>query len=96
MTTSPEVQSIPRWLKIVMLCDRAGSSWYIGSGVLFAPILLIVDPWPAARVVALVVIASVGLWLGLLGLAMATGLALLLRRGGELPESFWKEIVRPS
>ncbi|NDK88772.1 hypothetical protein GYA93_04135 [Gordonia desulfuricans] len=96
MTTSHEVHPMPRWLKIVMYCDRTASSWYIGTGVLFAPILLIVDPWPAARVVALVVIAGVGLWLGLLGVAMATGLSILLRRGGQLPETFWKEIVRPS
>ena len=64
---------IPRWLRFVLRSDRAGSSWYIGAGFFFAPALAVLSPWPALTAVAWVVIALAGLWLGLLGVAMATG-----------------------
>ena len=38
------------------------------------------------------IMALGGLWLGLLGIAMATGLAIVLRRGVELPEQYWKTV----
>ena len=40
-----------------------------------------------------VVIAVAGLWLGLLGIAMATGLAIVLRSGSEIPEDYWRSII---
>ncbi len=40
-----------------------------------------------------VVIALAGLWLGLLGIAMATGLAMVLRSGAEIPEDYWRSII---
>ena len=39
------------------------------------------------------VIAIAGLWLGLLGIAMATGLAIVLRSGEEIPEDYWRSII---
>ncbi|MDT5189704.1 MAG: hypothetical protein QOI28_1955, partial [Mycobacterium sp.] len=54
---------IPRWLRFVLKSDRAGSSWYIGMGFLFAPALAIVSPWPALTTVLWIVIALAGLWL---------------------------------
>src|SRR5206468_7481806 len=36
MTTE---QKIPRWLRFVLISDRAGSAWYIGAGFFFAPVL---------------------------------------------------------
>ena len=39
------------------------------------------------------VIATTGLWLGLLGLAMAAGLAIVLRSGQEIPEDYWRSII---
>ena len=39
------------------------------------------------------VIAVAGLWLGLLGIAMATGLAIVLRSGQEIPEDYWRSII---
>jgi len=89
---------IPRWLRFVMISDRAGSSAYIGIGFFFAPILVVVSPWPAVTAVLWVLIAVAGLWLGLLGIAMATGLAMVLRAGKEIPEEYWWSILgdRPS
>jgi hypothetical protein len=40
-----------------------------------------------------VLIGVFGLWLGVLGIAMATGLAMLLRTGGEIPEDYWWQLV---
>lgn len=84
---------VPRWLRAVLICDRAGSAWYIGAGFFFAPILVLVSPWPALTAVLWVIIAAAGLWLGLLGIAMATGLALVLRSNAEIPEDYWRTII---
>ena len=77
-------QKIPRWLRFVLICDRAGSAWYIGTGFFFAPVLAVLSPWPTVTAVC---------WLGLLGIAMATGLAMVLRTGGEIPEDYWRSII---
>jgi hypothetical protein len=84
---------IPRWLRYVMMSDRAGSSWYVGTGFFFAPALAAVSPWPAVTTVLWILIALAGLWLGLLGIAMATGLAMVLRSGAEVPEDYWWSIL---
>ena len=89
----PSVSPIPSWLRFVLASDRAGSAWYVGLGFFFAPALAIVSPWPALTTVLWVVIALAGLWLGLLGLAMATGLAIVLRSGAEIPEDYWRSII---
>jgi hypothetical protein len=89
----PRPPAVPRWLRFVLCADRAGSSWYIGLGFFFAPVLVVVSPWPAVTTALWIVIAVAGLWLGLLGIAMATGLALVLRSGGEIPESYWRTII---
>ncbi|HEX3546244.1 MAG TPA: hypothetical protein VHU62_06685 [Mycobacterium sp.] len=85
---------VPRWLYIVMKSDRAGSAWYIGLGFFFAPVLAVLSPWPAVTTVMWVIIALAGLWLGLLGVAMATGLAMVMRSGAEVPEDYWRSIIR--
>ncbi|MFE0750325.1 hypothetical protein [Gordonia sp. NPDC058843] len=90
--TAP-TDSSPRWLTAVMRCDRALSSWFIGAGLFFAPILLILDPWPVAVVIAWVAISVSGLWLGLLGVFMAAGLAQVLRAGEEIPDEFWSGLL---
>lgn len=77
----------------MLRCDRAGSSWYIGTGFFFAPALAILSPWPTVTAVLWALIALAGLWLGLLGIAMATGLALVLRKGGEIDEDYWRSIL---
>lgn len=84
---------IPRWLEFVLRADRAGSSWYVGAGFFFAPVLAVVAPWHAVTVTVWVLVALAGLWLGLLGIAMATGLALVLRSNAEIPEDYWRTIV---
>ena len=63
----------------MLISDRAGSAWYIGAGFFFAPVLAVLSPWPTVTAVLWVVIGLAGLWLGLLGIAMATGLAMVLR-----------------
>ncbi len=40
-----------------------------------------------------VLIGLAGLWLGLLGVAMATGLVMVLRANQEIPEDYWRSIV---
>ena len=72
---------IPRWLRFVLISDRAGSAAYIGAGFFFAPVLAVLSPWPTLTAVCWVIIGLAGLWLGLLGIAMATGLAMVLRDG---------------
>ncbi|WP_029109469.1 hypothetical protein [Mycobacterium sp. URHD0025] len=86
-------QSIPRWLHFVMAADRAGSAAYIGTGFFFAPVLVLVSPWPVLTTILWVAIAAAGLWLGLLGIAMATGLAIVLRSNTEIPEDYWRSII---
>lgn len=88
-----DMPDIPRWLRTVLVCDRAGSAWYVGTGFFFAPVLAVVSPWPELTVALWVLIGLAGLWLGLLGLAMATGLAMVLRTGGELGEDYWRSII---
>lgn len=85
--------SIPRWLRFVLKSDRAGSSWFIGTGFFFAPVLAALSPWPTVNAVLWAVIGIAGLWLGLLGFAMATGLAVVLRSGEEIPEDYWRSII---
>jgi hypothetical protein len=89
----PAGAQIPRWLRFVLASDRAGSAWYIGMGFLFAPVLAALSPWPAVTVVLWWTIGLTGLWLGLLGIAMAVGLARILRSGAEIPEDYWRTLV---
>ena len=60
--------------------------------VFFAPVLALVAPWPEVRAVLWVLIALAGLWLGLLGIAMASGLAMMMRAGREIPEHYWRSM----
>ena len=92
-TGNGSAQRIPRWLRLVLVCDRAGSAWYIGTGFFFAPVLAVVSPWPAVTAVLWVAIGLAGLWLGLLGIAMAAGLALVLRSNAEIPEAYWRSVI---
>ena len=87
--------TVPRWLDMVMRSDRAGSAWYVGLGFFFAPMLAVLSPWPAVSAVMWMIIALAGLWLGLLGVAMATGLAMMLRSGAEVPDDYWRSIIDP-
>ncbi|OBA79089.1 hypothetical protein A9W99_21615 [Mycobacterium sp. 1164966.3] len=92
--TGPQATSpVPRWLRCVMASDRAGSAWYVGVGFFFAPVLAVLSPWPLVTTVLWWVIALAGLWLGLLGIAMAAGLARVLRSGTEIPEDYWRTLV---
>ncbi len=84
---------LPRWLRFVLKSDQAGSSWYVGLGFFFAPVLALVAPWPEVRTVLWVLIAAAGLWLGLLGVAMATGLAMMMRAGREISEEHWRALL---
>jgi hypothetical protein len=86
-------QKIPGWLRFVLISDRAGSAWYIGAGFFFAPVLAVLSPWPTITTACWVIIGLAGLWLGLLGIAMAAGLAMVLRTGAEIPEEYWRSII---
>ncbi len=91
--SEPGELPVPRWLRFVLASDRAGSAWYVGSGFFFAPVLAVLSPWPTVTAVLWGVIALAGLWLGLLGIAMAIGLARIMRSGGEIPEDYWRSLV---
>lgn len=91
--TQPAGNPVPRWLHLVLALDRAGSAWYVGTGFFFAPVLAVLSPWPAVAAVLWGVIGLAGLWLGLLGVAMAVGLARILRSGSEIPEDYWRSLV---
>jgi hypothetical protein len=84
---------VPPWLRFVLASDRAGSAWYIGTGFFFAPVLAVLSPWPTLTAVLWAVIGLAGLLLGLLGIAMAVGLARILRSGNEIPEEYWRSLV---
>jgi hypothetical protein len=86
-------RGIPRWLRFVLISDRAGSAAYIGAAFFFAPALAVLSPWPTVTEVYWVIIGLAGLWLGLLGIAMATGLAMVLRSNTEIPEDYWRSII---
>jgi hypothetical protein len=92
-TPVKQAAPIPRWLRFVLASDRAGSSWFVGTGFFFAPALALVSPWPWLTTALWLVIGLAGLWLGLLGIAMATGLAVVLRSGAEIPEDYWRSII---
>jgi hypothetical protein len=89
----PAVVAVPRWLRFVLASDRAGSAWYIGTGFFFAPVLAVLSPWPAVTAALWGIIGLAGLLLGLLGIAMAVGLARILRSGAEIPEDYWRSLV---
>jgi hypothetical protein len=89
----PAQYPIPRWLRFVLTSDRAGSAWYIGTGFFFAPVLAVLSPWPAVTAALWAIIGLTGLCLGLLGIAMAIGLARILRSGAEIPEDYWRTLV---
>jgi hypothetical protein len=89
----PPEAPVPRWLRFVLASDRAGSAWYVGAGFFFAPVLAVLSPWPAVTAALWGIIAVTGLWLGLLGIAMAVGLARILRSGAEIPEDYWRTLV---
>lgn len=93
MTENMAPRPVPRWLNFVLRSDRFGSSWFVGTGFFLAPVLAVVAPWPAVTVAIWVAIGLAGLWLGLLGIAMATGLAIVLRSNGQVPEDHWRSIV---
>lgn len=54
---------------------------------------LVLSPWPTITAVLWWIIGLAGLWLGLLGIAMAVGLARVLRSGAEIPEAYWRTLV---
>lgn len=93
MTTHSDPHSIPRWLGFVLKSDRAGSAWFVGTGFFLAPLLALASPWPALSVVIWVAIGLAALWLGLLGVAMAAGLTMVMRANAEIPEDYWRSIV---
>lgn len=89
----PATPVVPRWLRVVLASDRTGSAWYVGAGFFFAPVLAVLSPWPVVTAALWAVIGLTGLWLGLLGIAMAVGLARILRSGAEIPEDYWRALV---
>ncbi|MGO9510874.1 MAG: hypothetical protein ACLPXZ_27425 [Mycobacterium sp.] len=89
----PSPSPVAPWLRFVLASYRAGSAWYIGTGFFFAPVLAVLSPWPTVTAVLWWIIGLTGLWLGLLGIAMAAGLARVLRSGAEIPEDYWRTLV---
>ncbi len=51
------------------------------------------SPWPTVTAALWALIGLAGLLLGLLGIAMAAGLARILRSGAEIPEKHWRSLV---
>lgn len=93
LATSALPASAPRWLRAVILCDKNLSAFYVGAAFTFAPVLMVADPWRPLVIVAWALIAVAGFWLGVLGILMATGLALVLRAGETMPDSYWDSVL---
>jgi hypothetical protein len=91
-TGSSESQ-LPRWLHVVMTSDAIGTACYLGASFLFAPALIVLSPWPALTTIAWWIIGAAGLCLGLLGIALAAGLARILWSGEEIPEDYWHSMI---
>jgi hypothetical protein len=91
--THPSESRFPRWLYVVMTSDAIGTACYLGASFLFAPALIVLSPWPALTAIVWWIISVAGLCLGLLGIALATGLARVLRSGGEIPEEYWHSMI---
>ncbi|GAA1482372.1 hypothetical protein GCM10009624_28120 [Gordonia sinesedis] len=85
--------AVPHWLHRVLIADRDGSALYVGCGFFFAPILALVSPWPTVTAIAWAIVSLAGLWLGLLGIAMATGFAIVLRSGQQIPDAYWRRML---
>jgi hypothetical protein len=56
-------------------------------------VLAVLSPWPALTTALWVIIGVFGLWLGVLGIAMATGLTMAMRSNTEIPEEYWRSLV---
>ncbi|MBD0323435.1 MAG: hypothetical protein ICV72_08620 [Aldersonia sp.] len=80
-------------LRLILRMDRAGSAYFVGLGVLTAPVLVLADP-PAA-IVWLMWIGWIGfaIWLAALGVFMAWGLTRSAMRGEELDEQWWRSMI---
>src|SRR5690349_8401483 len=72
---------------------RAGTAGYAATGFFSAPVLALQSPWPVLTTVLWIAIALAELWLGLLDIAMANGLAIVLRSNTEIPEDYWRSII---
>ena len=55
--------------------------------------LVLASPSSTLTTALWIAIGLTGLWLGLLGIAMAAGLAIVLRSGAEIPEDYWRSII---
>ena len=84
--TEPQ-RAVSPWLRFVLICDRAG------LGFFFAPVLTLASPWPALITALWVAIGLAAVWLALLGVATAAGLALAMRSNIDVGEDFWRSIV---
>lgn len=84
---------VPRWLRLVLICDRAGSAWYIGAGFFFAPVLAVVSPWPLLTTVAWARHRAGRTVARTAGRRVATGLAIVLRSNAEIPEDYGRSII---
>lgn len=93
MTPHNDPFPVPGWLRFVLKADRAGSSWYVGTGFFFAPLLALATPWPVVTTAIWLAVGLAGLWLGLLGIAMAVGLAMAMHSNTDISEDFWRSTV---
>ncbi|MCX5045487.1 hypothetical protein OG921_20160 [Aldersonia sp. NBC_00410] len=80
-------------LRLILRMDRAGSAYFVGMGVLTAPVLMLADP-PEA-IVWLMWVGWIGfaVWLAALGVFMAWGLTRSAMRGEELDEDWWRSMI---
>ncbi|WP_084436838.1 hypothetical protein [Aldersonia kunmingensis] len=80
-------------LRLILRMDRAGSAYFVGLGVLTAPVLMLTDP--PELIVWLMWIGWIGfaIWLAALGVFMAWGLTRAALRGQELDENWWRSMI---
>ncbi len=70
----------PRWLRFdAYVLTVPARLVYRGQASSSAPVLAVLSPWPTITAVLWWIIGLAGLWLGLLRVAMAVGLAQVLR-----------------
>jgi hypothetical protein len=83
----------PRFLRLVMRLDQAGSAAFIVVALLAAPTLTWLAGFPTALRVVGMLLLGYAVALAALGVCMAYGLSRSLSRGEELPDQMWISLL---
>ncbi|SIR90291.1 hypothetical protein SAMN05445060_1568 [Williamsia sterculiae] len=81
------------FLRLAMRCDRVGSAWFVGLGLVVSPVVAVLDVPTGWMYAVWGVIITGAVWLAVLGVIMAVELSLALRSGATLSDEFWSSVL---